>query len=286
VAQQGALVATGALASGGATAGINPVKVGGEYNSTPVTVTTGQQYALQLDANGYLKVNTAAGAAAGGTSSTFSAALPATGTAIGFKSASGSLMQAGQVDASGYLQVNVAAGATQSVVDNSTGWASGTSQGLPIMGFYATSPTALTSGDWGAPLLAKTRQQRVVIDADSSANGGLTMVSAVCPTTPVATAIKSSAGQISFIHASNTTAVMAYIKFFNVASGSVTLTSTAPLFQIGVPGNTQGAGEIIALPIPAQFTTAMSYAVTSGIALLDNTALSSATAVTLTLGYV
>src|ERR1039458_8209287 len=67
VAQQGAVTAAGALASGGATAGINPVKVAGEYNSTPVTVTTGQQYALQLDANGNLKVNTAAGAAAGRT---------------------------------------------------------------------------------------------------------------------------------------------------------------------------------------------------------------------------
>jgi hypothetical protein len=286
VAQQGAVAAAGTLASGGVSSGINPVKVGGEYNSTPVTVTTGQQYALQLDANGYLKVNTAAGAAAGGTSSTYGAALPATGTAIGAKSASGSLMQALQVDASGYLQVNVAAGATQAVVDNSTGWTSGTSQGLPIAGFYAVSPTPLTAGDFGMPLMAKTRQLRTVLDIDAAANSAVSFYGLVAPATPAATAIKTSVGAVGMITASNDTTAPVYLKFWNLAVASVTLGATACAFQIEIPGNISatGGGFTLSLPVPIPFSTAITYAVTGGISFTDNTAIT-ASKVNLTVLY-
>src|SRR5665213_2248894 len=66
-AQQGTAIVGGVLASGGASSGINPVKVAGEFNTVPPTVVSGQQYSLQIDASGFLKVNIAAGAAAGGT---------------------------------------------------------------------------------------------------------------------------------------------------------------------------------------------------------------------------
>ncbi len=69
-------VAAGTVAS-------NSLLAGGIYNSSPITMTNGQGAALQFDANGYLKVNTAAGAAAGGTSSNFGSAFPTPGTAIG-----------------------------------------------------------------------------------------------------------------------------------------------------------------------------------------------------------
>ena len=54
---------------------------GGEYLSSPPTLTSGQMVALQTDVNGNLKVNVSAGGAAGGTSSNFSATFPA-GTRI------------------------------------------------------------------------------------------------------------------------------------------------------------------------------------------------------------
>lgn len=90
-------IASGAIAAGAqvdlltmrqtvaaGTAASNSLLTGGQYNSTPITLTNTQGSALQLDANGYLKVNTAAGAAAGGTSSNFGSAFPTPGTAIGF----------------------------------------------------------------------------------------------------------------------------------------------------------------------------------------------------------
>ena len=58
--------AVGTVAAG--TAATASLFGGGQYNSTPITLTNTQGSALQLDANGYLKVNTAAGGAAGGTS--------------------------------------------------------------------------------------------------------------------------------------------------------------------------------------------------------------------------
>lgn len=79
------------------TASSNSLTAGGVYNSTPLTLTNTQQSSLQLDANGYLKVNTAAGAAAGGTSSNFGSAFPTPGTAIGFTD--GTNMVAGRVGA-------------------------------------------------------------------------------------------------------------------------------------------------------------------------------------------
>lgn len=74
--------AVGTVAAG--TAATASLFAGGQYNSTPITLTNTQGAALQLDANGYLKVNTAAGAAAGGTSSNFGSAFPTPGTAVGF----------------------------------------------------------------------------------------------------------------------------------------------------------------------------------------------------------
>ncbi len=271
-AQQGTATVGGVVASGGTNSG-NPVKGGGAYNSSPITLTSGQVGDLQLDANAYLKVNIAAGAAAGGTSSTFGAPFPATGTAIG--GTNGTNMVPFQMDGSGYVKVNVAAGATQAVVDNSTGFTSGTSQALPIAGFYQTSPTALTSGDFGIPLMAKTRQLRTVLDGDAAANSGGALYGLVAPATPAATSIKASAGSVAWIHATNDTTGPVYLKFYNLATGSVTLGTTSCLFQCEIPGNASstGAGFTVALPIPIPFTTAITYAVTGGISFTDNTSI-------------
>lgn len=283
VSQTGTATVGGAAASLGSNSG-NPVKVGGAYNSAAPTVTSGQVVDLQTDSNGNLKVNIAAGAAAGGTSSTIGSAYPATATAVG--ATDGTNMRALNVDGSGFLKVNVAAGATQAVVDNSTGFTSGTSQALPIAGFYQTSPTALTSGDFGIPLMAKTRQLRTVIDIDGAANSGVTMVGAIAPATPAATSIKASAGAVAIIHATNDTTGPVYLKFFNLATGSVTLGTTSAAFQFEIPGNSasSGAGFVLATAIPIPFSTAITYTVTGAIALNDNTSIT-ASKVNLTFGY-
>lgn len=70
------------------------------------------------------------GGGGGGTSSTFGAAFPATGTAIGFKDSTGTNMVAGNLDASGFLKVDVAAGSA------GNGAASNTGSAVPTQASY------------------------------------------------------------------------------------------------------------------------------------------------------
>lgn len=131
-------IASGALASGSmvdlltfqgtknaGTAAANSLLTGGVYNSTPLTLTNTQQSSLQLDANGYLKVNTAAGAAAGGTSSNFGSAFPTPGTAIGFSD--GTNMVAGRVTTYGTAPTGLNAVAVNAFVTNTNANGSATS---------------------------------------------------------------------------------------------------------------------------------------------------------------
>lgn len=93
----------------------------GIYNSAPPVINDGALGVFQLDSSGNLKINLAAGGGSGGTASSFGAAFPATGTAIGFKDSAGVNMAAGNLDASGYLKVNVAAGGSSSANIGATG---------------------------------------------------------------------------------------------------------------------------------------------------------------------
>jgi hypothetical protein len=271
----------GNIAAGYADSGAG-IKVSGVYNSAAPTYASGQRCDLQTDINGNILVNIAAGAAAGGTSSTFGAALPATGTAIGAQSSAGALMQPLNLDGSGNLKVNVAAGALQAVTDNASAFASGSTQAIPVAYAYNDSASAITSGNMGIPRVTANRQVRVVHDASSS--GGLTYYGLVQPGTPAKTQIKASAGQLGFIHASNDLATPVYIKWFDLASGSITLGTTAANFQTEIPGNTGGAGYTIAIPQGLAFGTAINYAVTGAIALTDNTAIT-ASKVNVAVGY-
>jgi len=56
----------------------------GAYNTSPPTCVAGSGCWFQTDANGLLKVAIASGGGTGGTASSFGAAFPATGTAVGF----------------------------------------------------------------------------------------------------------------------------------------------------------------------------------------------------------
>jgi hypothetical protein len=271
----------GNIPAGGADSG-NGIKVSAVYNASPPSLTSGWRGDLQLDSTGNLKVNIATGGGSGGTASTFSAAFPTIGTAIGAQSASGSLLQPLNLDGSGNLKVNVTAGALQAVTDNSTAFSNGVSQALPVAYVYNDSASAVTSNNFGICRITANRQQRMVLD--SATNGGLTPYGLVQPATPAATAIKTSAGQLYWVHASNDTAGPVYIKWFNLATGSVTLGSTSALFQTEIPGNTGGAGYTTAMPQGIAFGTAITYAVTGAISLTDNTSIT-ASKVNVSVGY-
>ena len=283
VAFQTAQSIVGNTGAGGADSGFG-VKVSGVYNASPPALSSGFRGDLQLDSSGNIKVNIAAGGGSGGTASTIGAAYPTLATAVGAQSASGSLLAALNVDGSGNLKVNVAAGSLQAVTDNSSAFSSGSTQAIPLAFAYNDSASAVTSGFMGIPRITANRQMRVVVDAATNGAGGLTMYGLVQPATPAATAIKTSAGSLGYLHASNDTAGPVYIKWFNVAAGSVTLGTTTANWQTEIPGNTGGAGYTVAIPQGANFSTAITYAVTGAISLTDNTSIT-ASKVNLAVGY-
>ena len=147
------------------------LKLSAIYSTSAPTYTIGGTRAdLQTDTNGNLKVNIVAGGGSGGTSSTFGTSFPSLGSAIGFLNSAGTLMQAGNLDASGNLKVNIAAGSVQAVTDNSSGFVSGSTQGLAMAGAYNDTTGAVSSGNMGIPRITLNRQLRMVVDA--CANGG------------------------------------------------------------------------------------------------------------------
>lgn len=115
-----------------------------------------------------------------------------------------------------------------------------------------------------------------------SGNGAITtlgqVLSALQDTTPVkvkstsgapaAVAIKAAAGYLKSLNLYCNSQGPVFIKFYNVAAGSVTVGTTTPVFTIGVsPGNPFAPNFGGGFP----FSTAMSFAITGGIAENDAT---------------
>jgi hypothetical protein len=145
----GATGATLDFAGQNATGTINAFLVGGQFNTAPTTITTGNFSPFQLDANGNLLVNVKAGGGAGGTSSSFAAAFPATGTAVGMTQGGNMVALSGTA---GNLNVQCAncSGSGVSTADEAA-FVGGTSLFAGGGGFFQTTATnnALTTGQQG-----------------------------------------------------------------------------------------------------------------------------------------
>ena len=75
----------------------------------------------------------------------------------------------------------------------------------------------------------------VNVQAVPATSGGLSFYNASVAGTKAA--VKASAGQLYGYHILNTTAAIAYVQCFNVASASVTVGTTTPDFVLGLPAN-------------------------------------------------
>lgn len=135
----------------------NMVLMGGQFNTSPTAITSGNVSPFQLDANGNLLVNIKVGGGTGGTSSTFGSAFPTTGTPIGFTQGGNFVAASGT---SGNLNVQCAncSGSGASAVDEAT-MTFGTSVFAPMGGVFQTTATSnpLTTGQQGMAQLTINR---------------------------------------------------------------------------------------------------------------------------------
>lgn len=159
-----------------ATSAANELLVAAQFNTTPTTLTTGNMSPLQMDSAGNLLVNIKAGAGSGGTASSFAAAFPSTGTAIGVKN--GSNMVNLTADGSGNLDVNCITGCSggtggTSAVDEAA-FTLGTTSYTPVGGYYQTTPTTgpLTTGQSGVAQLTQYRALMVNLRTAAGAEIG------------------------------------------------------------------------------------------------------------------
>jgi hypothetical protein len=143
----------------------------------------------------------------------------------------------------------------------------GTSK-VGVAGFIAdeTATDSVDEGDAGAARMTLDRKQIVTILPHTA--GGLTMHKAVSAASTNATSLKASAGQIYGIQVFNVNAAARYLKLYNKATAPTVGTDT-PVKTIMIPGNTAGAGAVIAWPPGIAFGTGIAYALTTGIADSD-----------------
>lgn len=147
----GAMDAAGQNASSPA----NELLVAGQFNTTPTTITSGNISPLQMDSAGNLLVNVKVGGGTGGTSSSFGAAFPGTGTAIGVKN--GSNMVNLNADGSGNLDVNCVVGCGASGFADLGAFTLGSSNINNVGGVYETGPAPVASGQAAAVQITGNR---------------------------------------------------------------------------------------------------------------------------------
>jgi len=84
--------------------------------------------------------------------------------------------------------------------------------------------------------------------------------------------VKSTAGQVYWIHAMNLASSTRFLKFYNATAASVTVGTTVPdlTFPLATQGDTNGAGFTLSIPNGISFGTAITIAATTGIADADS----------------
>lgn len=100
-------------------------------------------------------------------------------------------------------------------------------------------------------------------------------------------AIKTTAGQLYFVHAINLTASMLFLKFYDATVATVVVGTTVPVLTFPIPtqGDTNGAGFVLSTPVGIAFNTAITVAATTGLAVAD-TGAPATNALIVNVGYV
>jgi len=92
--------------------------------------------------------------------------------------------------------------------------------------------------------------------------GGLTMSKTTSAASTNATSLKASAGQVYAIQCFSVNAAVRYLKLYNKATAP-TVGTDVPVKTIAIPGNTAGAGVVLAWPHGLAFGTGIAFALTT-----------------------
>jgi hypothetical protein len=278
--------------------------IGGEYLSSPPTLTTGQMVALQTNINGALKVDGTAttqpvsgnvgitGTAAvtqsgtwtvqpGNTANTTAWLVTGAGgtfpiTAASLPLPTGAATSANQINGSQVTGI-AAGGNTASVSVAGALKVDGSAVTQPVSGTFwqATQPVSGTvaatqSGTWTMqPGNTANTTPWLVMKVLTAASNGLISTRVVAAATTNATSLKASAGNIAAIDLFNVAAYAVFLKLYNKASAPTVGTDT-PVWTIPIPAS---GGFSLVLDWGEYFSTGIAYAITKLQADSDTTVL-------------
>lgn len=256
-----------------ATSPANSWQIGGQFNTTPTTITSGNSSPLQLDNAGNLLVNVKAGGGSGGTSSNFSATFPSTGTAAGAEYLSSApTLTSGQMVA---LQVT-SAGSLHATVDNTNANVANNADSIAPTTNVA-SPVAnygfgFDGANWDR-VRVNTSGQQVIVGAGTAGtpSGGVTSIQGVSSGTPVSVSTSdpcTSAAKtnVAISTATGTTQLVAPSGSTQVYICSIfTIGATASIQNlVGGTGATCTTGTPVAIAGSTTAANGMSFAANGG----------------------
>lgn len=270
--------------------GVMSLAVRRDANTTFVSA-DGDYSPLAVDSAGSLKVAIISGGGSGGTSAVDDAAFT---VASGSGTPMMGVVTADSVDSGDVGVVGMTATRSiKTVVTNSTGtvidpqvddaaFTAATSL-VSVIGGIVTSDS-VDSGDAGA--LGMSVDRTLYVSPRAQTTGGSTPYKNL-DVDETEDDVKTSAGQVFWIHAINLAATKRYLKFYNLAAASVTVGTTTPVLTFPLPtqADTNGAGFTISFPNGVAFSTAICIAATTGFADND-TGAPGANEVIVNLGYI
>lgn len=206
-------------------------------------VGTDNDYAnLQVDANGYLKVEIFDG---GGSHTVDNAGTFAV-----------------QVDGSALTALQLI---DNTIIVDDAAFTPATSS-VNMAGFQAdeASTDSVDEGDAGAARM--TLDRKVIVNPQPHTGGGLTTARSL-DLDETEEEIKATAGQVYGWNITNFATTTRHVKFYNATAANVTVGTTTPLFTLSIPGNTSDDTMLSMMSthgIP--FDTAITWAATTGLA--------------------
>lgn len=256
----GNVSAVGNAASAAADSG-NPVKVGGVYHASPISLSDGNRSDGQVDVNGYWKVNVAAGSVSNPAAGSTGSAVPSSSDYVGVN-VGGTLRGATAANPTGTvyaLQVDIASQGGTAIVKDTQVTHDGaltpasTTGTLMFCRASTTTPSAVSADNDGS-LVWCTRNGAVVthnadINTPFLANG---------LTTSIVT-VSASAAVLDGYYCANPGTSAAYVQIFDI-SGTVTLGTSVPKMTFRIPPN-DGAANLSQLAIG--FTSAIKVGATT-----------------------
>lgn len=253
-----------AASSTGAPAAAEDLLIAGVYNSTPITATNTQQYALQLDANGYLKINCVSGCSGGGSNAsvgTTGGAAPGSATLIGYKDGSGNIQPMGSND-TGLGVTTAQTSRTTTAADSPDAVSLATIATNSASQATAANQTAVQSnaGSDGTKVVNVQTCSTCSIKTSAAQN---TSYPEAGVTSTVVT-VFAGAKTLDFVICSNSNTAGNFIQYWDT-TGAVTVGTTANTGFIPIPG-TGGSGSFgagYAVPLKIKITAGLKIASTT-----------------------